>query len=236
MRKQSKKPEPATEAELRQHPVLEGLEEGPLASVVQDTRPVLLDRGEMLFNQGDPARHFYIVRHGQIKLFRISAEGHEKIIDTVGPGGSFAEAVMFMAERSYPVHTAALESTELLAVPTEPLRRSLAASTDACFRLLAHLSRRLRQHVGEIEALSLQKGSLRLANYLLRALPSGSDQGVVRLSLSKKVIAARLSLQPETLSRLLRRFEERGLIEVDKAEIRVLDRKALREAALADDH
>lgn len=225
-------PKPVTGEELCQHPVLEGLDAEVLDEVVRATRPVLLGSGDTLFSQGETARHFYLVRRGRIKLFRVGLDGNEKIIDVAGPGGSFAEAVMFMADRSYPVHTAAIEPTEVLAVPNGPVRDSLKGSTEACFRLLAHLSKRLRKHVTEIEALSLQNGTLRLANYLLDALPESETPGVVRLPLSKKDIAARLSLQPETLSRLLRRFEERGLIRVDGPEIRILDADGLRSAAM----
>lgn len=218
--------------ELRKHPVLEGLDEGLLMDVAQDTRQVFLNRNEMLFRQGEPASYFYMVRKGQIKLFRLGLDGNEKIINVVGPGGSFAEAVMFMTDRSYPVNTAAIEHAELLAIPTEPVRRTLEASNEACLRLMAHMSKRLRQHVSEIEALSLQNGALRLTNYLLEALPPDTDEGVVRLPLSKKTVAARLSLQPETLSRLLRQFEEQGLIKVEGPKIRILDSDALRSAAM----
>lgn len=225
-------PESVDKQELRKHPVLEGLEDDLLDTVAQETRPLRLERDEILFRQGEPARHFYLVREGQIKLFRLGLDGHEKIIDVTGPGGSFAEAVMFMAERSYPVNTAAIEPSELLAVPTEPVRRTLESSTEACFRLLAHMSKRLRQHVAEIDALSLQNGALRLANYLLETRGVDQDEEVVQLPLSKKTLAARLSLQPETLSRLLRQFEEQGLIAVQGSEIRILDPEALPLVAL----
>lgn len=229
------KPASPSESELRRHPVLGVLDADVLTKVLASTRVVRLQHGETLFQQGEPADRFYLVRSGQIKLFRIGHDGNEKIIHLAGPGESFAEAVMFMRDRSYPVHTAAVEPAELLAVPTEPLREMLASSTDACFRMLAQLSMRLRERVAEIESLSLQNGALRLANFLLREISEEGDPDVIRLTLSKKVIAARLSLQPETLSRLLRRFEDRGLIRVSGREIVVLDRNALNAAAMAGD-
>lgn len=225
------KPAPPDASELRRHPVLGALDEELLTKVLAGTRVIRLRRDEMLFRQDEPADRFYLVRSGQIKLFRVGHDGNEKIIHLAGPGESFAEAVMFMRERNYPVHAAAVEDAELVAVPTGPLRDTLAASTDACFRMLAQLSMRLRERVAEIEALSLQNGALRLANFLLRETPEAGAPDVIRLSLSKKVIAARLSLQPETLSRLLRRFEERGLIRVSGPEIAVLDREALETVA-----
>jgi CRP-like cAMP-binding protein len=227
------KPVPPEEAELRRHPVLAALDEALLAKVSAGARALRLGRGETLFRQDDPADRFYLVRSGQVKLFRIGHDGNEKIVHLAGPGESFAEAVMFMRERSYPVHAAAVEDAELVAVPTGPLRETLAASVDACLRMLTQLSMRLRERVAEIEALSLQNGALRLANFLLREAPEAGAPNVIRLTLSKKVIASRLSLQPETLSRLLRRFEDRGLIRVNGPEISMLDRDALEAVALA---
>lgn len=227
------KPVAPSEAELRRHPVLDALEEDLLNKVLAGARVIRLQPGQALFQQGDPADRFFLVRAGHIKLFRIAPDGNEKIIHLAGPGESFAEAVMFMRERRYPVYTAAIDNAELVAVPTEPLRETLAASVDACFSMLAQLSMRLRERVAEIESLSLQNGALRLANFLLRESPEAGSPDVIRLVLSKKVIAARLSLQPETLSRLLRRFEEHGLIRVSGPEITVLDRGALDGVATA---
>lgn len=224
--------EAPTAEELRKHPVLAALDDALLHKVLAGARVLALKRDETLFRHGDPADRFYLVREGQVKLFRIGHDGNEKIINIAGPGQSFAEAVMFMPDRSYPVHTAALDAAVVVSVPTTPVRETLRDSTDACFQMMAHLSMRLRSRMAEIESLSLQNGALRLANYLLRQVPAGSDTETVRLPLSKKVIAARLSLQPETLSRLLRRFEERRLIAVSGPEISVLDRRGLETAAL----
>ena len=56
----------------------------------------------MLFDRGQPARHFYIVVDGQVNLVLYSKAGEEKIVDILGPGQSFAEAVMFMAGPGLP--------------------------------------------------------------------------------------------------------------------------------------
>lgn len=230
------KPTPPHMSELRGHPVLAALDADLLSRIRARARIVQLQRGEALFEQGEFAEHFYLVRRGQIKLFRIAPDGNEKVIHLAGPGQSFAEAVMFMADRSYPVNTAAVEPAELVAVPIAPLRDTLIDSTEACFSMLAQLSMRLRERVAEIESLALQNGALRLTNFLLRlAADTDATDDVIVLPLSRKVIAARLSLQPETLSRLLRRFEDRGLIQVAGREITVLDRAALDRMALEGD-
>ena len=62
------------------------------------SRAVLVQLGEhdQLFGQQDPARRFYLLLSGQMKLFRLALEGNEKVIEIVSPGSTFAEALMFL--------------------------------------------------------------------------------------------------------------------------------------------
>ena len=88
---------------LRNTPLLSRLGEQQLQRV--STRAVhrTLDEGQWLFRQGDPARRFYLVVEGQLRLFRLSPEGTEKVIEIVSPGQTFAEALMFLNAPRYPV-------------------------------------------------------------------------------------------------------------------------------------
>ncbi|MCK7498198.1 MAG: cyclic nucleotide-binding domain-containing protein [Comamonadaceae bacterium] len=85
------------------------------ASAPDTTREKRLQKGEMLFQKGDPPKGFYVVVFGQIKLAFSSAQGNEKVVDILGPQQTFGEAVMFM-DRPYPVFAQALADTLLLHV------------------------------------------------------------------------------------------------------------------------
>lgn len=202
--------------EIRTGYLFAGLEPAQLDVVLQDMRVVQLDKGQGVFAQGDPARRFYLVREGQIKLFRLSPEGNEKVIELIRPGQTFAEAMIFMGEPvGYPVHAEAVEPTELLSFDNAVFKGLLRDSVDTCFRLMASMSMRLHKHINEIDRLTLHTATYRLVSYLLQELP---DQVVaspqVRLTTAKSVIASRLSIQPETLSRILARLSRKGLLEV----------------------
>jgi len=71
---------------LRRAPLLSGLGQEQLERVAANAVPVHLDEGQWLFSQGDPSRRFYFLHQGQIRLFRLSPEGTEKIIEIVSPG------------------------------------------------------------------------------------------------------------------------------------------------------
>ncbi|RVT50998.1 Crp/Fnr family transcriptional regulator [Rubrivivax albus] len=185
-----------------------------------------LERGEMVFRVGEPCEHFHVVVLGQVKLFVISPGGQEKVIELVGPGQSFAEALVFLG-RPCLVNAQVLANSMLLSVARETILSGIQRDGRLALRMLAGLSRRLHGLVHDVQAYALQNGVQRVIGYLLR------EQGVedcatgevvtVSLPVSKATVASRLSLTPEYFSRVLRELEEAGLIEVDKRDIRLLD-------------
>lgn len=190
-----------------------------------------LERGQMVFHQGDPCEHFHVVAGGRVKLYVLSPTGQEKIIEIVGPGASFAEALMFLG-RPCMVSAQTLSDTLLLSVSRAAVMAELARDTQFALRMLAGLSRRLHGLVHDVQAYALQNGVQRVIGYLLNA--GGEAEGTagepvrtVSLPVSKGTVASRLSLTPEYFSRVLRELEEARLIEVDKRDIRILDAQRL---------
>ncbi|MEJ2509253.1 MAG: Crp/Fnr family transcriptional regulator [Gammaproteobacteria bacterium] len=215
--------------ELRRAYLFSELDDDQLAEVVREMRLIDLDKGERLFEQGDPARRFFVVRRGLIKLYRLSPEGHEKIIELIAPGQSFAEALMFMAANGYPVHAEAVETTELFSFDNEVYKALLRDSVESCFRLMASMSMRLHKQINEIDRLTLHNATYRLVAYLLQELPEEVVTSPdVQLTTAKSVIASRLSIQPETFSRILARLSRDGLIEVEGNRVLLRDIPALR--------
>jgi CRP-like cAMP-binding protein len=215
--------------ELRRLPLLSELDEQQIGRMRDTRRTFSFAAGETLFHMGDQCGNFYYLDSGTVKLFRISPSGQEKIVEIIRPGQTFAEAVMFFAQPLYPVNAEALEDTMLTAFDSATFMSMLRESTDTCIRLLGTLSMRLHHRLNEIDALSLQNSMLRVVNYLLRRLEdSASSEGAIELKASKKVIAARLSIQPETFSRVLHALTDSGAIAVDGRTIRVTSEQTLR--------
>lgn len=103
----------------------------------------------------------------------------------------------------------------MLAFHEGPLRELLSRSTDRCFGMLASLGRRLHMLVNQIESLTRQNATYRLVGYLLEQIPPGVEESPeVVLATPKSAIAARLAIQPETLSRILAKLRQGGLIDV----------------------
>jgi CRP-like cAMP-binding protein len=217
--------------ELRSAYLLANLSPQQLERVAKKARHVSLEEGKVLFSQGDPAERFFFLLQGQVKLYRLSAEGNEKVIEIVGPGHTFAEALMFLSRPRYPVSCAALTPAELIAIDAADFTAMLRDSVDTCLMLLGELSQRLRGLIAEIDRLSLQSATCRIAGYLLAKAPADADE--YHLDVPKGVVASRLSVKPETFSRIVKHLSESGIIAVHGGLIRILDRAALRREAEA---
>lgn len=223
---------PDIAAELRCAYLFADMEEAHLTSLIGSMQRVVLKTGDPLFHQGEPAERFFYLHDGLIKLYRLSPEGDEKIIELIHPGQTFAEAVMFMGNRGrYPVNAEAVAETVIYTFDQTTFLGLLRESSEACFGLLGSMSRRLHMLVNQIESLTLQNATYRLVAYLLEQIPRNGRAREVVLDTPKSVIAARLAIQPETLSRILSKLRKGGLIEVEGNHITVRDVQALRQVA-----
>ena len=202
--------------EVRGHYLFSGLDDETFDELVADTSVESFDKGEILFHRGDQAHDFFYVESGQIELSVISADGQKKVIEVLPHGRTFAEAIVFMQEGRYPVTAEALSDSVLYRISNDRYRALLKGNTNACMRLLSDVCRHLHERVREIERLTVQNARSRLSSYLIDHVTDvNDDEATVRLDLPKHVIASRLSITPETLSRLLRAMTEDGILTVD---------------------
>ncbi len=196
-----------------------------LERVAQQADRLHLKEGAHLFEQDDEAKRFYLVLAGQIKLFRLSPDGNEKVIEIFTSGQTFGEALMFLEHPHYPVCASALSDTELVSLDSKDFVSMLRESIESCFLLLGDMSQRLHGLIKEIDILSLQNGTRRVASYLLGLSKDGSDS--FDLDIPKGVMASRLSLKPETFSRIIRDLHDRGILTVTRRNIEIHKRGEL---------
>jgi len=201
---------------VRQHYLFAGLDQKDFDSLAGSVISKQIEKGEVLFHRGDPAPCFYFLDTGLVELNLVSATGEKKVLEVVGPGRTFAEAVTFMLDRRYPVTAEALADCNLCQIPNDTYYDLIYGNPDACMRLLSDVCRHLHARVREIENLTVQNARSRLASYLLdHVIETNDDEATVRLELPRHVIASRLSIKPETLSRLLRNMVDEGVLTIE---------------------
>lgn len=200
-----------------------------IQQIAAESRERRYSKGEMLFQKGDPARGFFVVVWGQIKLAFPSPQGNEKVVQVVGPRQSFGEAVMFM-DRPYPVFAEAVTDAMVLHIPRKMVTDLLDRDTSFALAMLAGLSIRLHSLVQDVESYSLRSSTQRVIGYLLQQCPQDREKEVeISLPTSKQVIASLLNLTPETLSRIFHDLSDSGLIEVRGKQITIRAVSKLRE-------
>ena len=213
---------------LRGHHLFAGMSPPQLQRVFTASHVDDYEPGQVLFDRGQPAQHFYIVIEGQVNLVLYSKSGEEKIVDILGPGNSFAEAVLFMEGPVYPVSAVSASKSRVARFQNREYLAILKQSPETCLRMLGHLSQRLHLRIREIEYLTLESATHRLVRMIEGRLPPG-DNGPLEINLpeSRQELASRLSMKPETLSRILRHLSDAGAIVVHGRQLQVPDRKRL---------
>ena len=222
--------DPEYQQAMRSNHLFMDIDQHDFETIVQGTSARKLFTGETLFSQQQPASEFFMLVEGKIKITLSSSEGTEKVVDIIKPGNTFAEAIIFNGMQGYPVNSKALSEATVLRINAENYIQVLSNSPKACLKVMGRLSIRLHWLVNEIDRLSLHNASYRLISYLLEDVPEGSNEKIqIKLGAPKRIIASRISITPETLSRTLKSLSKNDMIEVDDEHIVLNNPSKLRE-------
>jgi len=219
------------QAFLSNLPLFRELSREEIDRIAAQTRQLHVSRGEIVFHRGDPCNGFHVVIYGQVKLAFISAQGDEKVIEILGQGQSFGEAVLFL-EKPYPVTASTLADSMLVHVSKEAVFDEIDRDVRFARRIIAGMALRLHQLIGDVEAYSMRSGTERVIGFLLRDEPEHLAENRIEVTLpaSKGVVASRLNLTQEHFSRILHDLIARKLIEVEGRKVTLCDVQKLRTA------
>lgn len=181
--------------------------------VASVARPVTVEKGDQIYAPGSRDAQLMVVHTGQVKISRVSVDGHEQIVRVLGPGDFVGESAFVTGAR--PDHFAsALEDGSMCVFRHADLGRLVQEHPGVGMRMLQAVSRRLEETEQRLAAAVSGDVAARVADYLM-GLPGEHVNGTVTvtLPLAKKDIASLLDTTPESLSRQLRRLTEAGVIE-----------------------
>jgi CRP-like cAMP-binding protein len=212
--------------------VFRGLKPETVEHIIAPATAVMLKAQECLFRQGDPATAFYINISGWVKLYRTTQAGEETVIHTMTKGDSFAEAVAFTGNR-YPATAEAVSDARVVRIPANHIVRCIRENPDIALAMIASTSQHLHHLVQQVEQLKAQSGVQRVAEFLAALAPNDQGACVIALPYDKVLIAGRLGLKPESLSRVFAKLRSVG-VDVHASHVVVRDIARLRQIA-ADD-
>jgi CRP-like cAMP-binding protein len=210
-------------------PLFKQLDSDEISRIAKGATEIDAPRGTVLFHRGDPCLGFHIVVFGQVKILLQSPQGGERVIELMGPGQSFGEAVMFL-DKPYLVTTETLSDSKLLHFARETVFAEIDRDPRFARRMLAGLSYRLHHLIADIEMLTMKSGMQRVVGYLLSDISTGKNASKTEITLpaQKNIIASHLNLTQEHFSRILHELVVAGLIEVHGRDIHITSREKLR--------
>ncbi len=221
-----------TQCSIHRHPFFQDLSDQDLASLCQRSSQHTFGTSEMLCREGDAADRFFIVLSGSVKLFRVTDQGNERVLGSVGAGEVLAEVAACSPEGRYPWYAQCLEPTRVRSFSGSLLREMVAGRSEYMMNVMRYVAAAMSQTVEDRTILTAQNARERLVQYLLSLIPAGAENKVgqtVELPLPKGLLASQLAMQPETLSRVLRELRGRELVQIDQRRVTILDPVGLRE-------
>lgn len=180
-----------------------------LERVTAEASVVRYPQGAVVLHQGATAQYLHVLLEGQIGLLGTLSDGEETIVEILRDGELFIAAAV-LTDKPYLMGAVALRDSRVLLLPAEQLRRDLRADPDLALAMLTSLSTHFRMLVREVKDLKLKSAAQRLGHYLLGLTTKREGSVIVRLPHSKGVIAARIGVRAETLSRAFASLREEG--------------------------
>lgn len=196
------------------------LDERQIEEIAASTNSMRVNQNMCVVNQGDAAEGTFWIVYGQVKIVLYTKQGSEKTLEILGQGTCFGLGEMLL-ERPHLAFVKTTTDSMLLHTERETMLDIAKENFGFARELMTCVGRQFYGLVRDIESYS-QTARLRLAGYLVRQCRRETTDAI-HLVANKALIASRLSLTPETLSRVFREFCAEGLIEVSGRHIRILD-------------
>jgi CRP-like cAMP-binding protein len=209
---------------LRRLPLFTDLTDAELLVIADQVTIRTLDRGEVVFSEGDLCLELLIVQDGSVMLLKTSPNGRQQLLSVERAGNSLSEISVFDGE-PYPAKAETITQTTLLCVGAENFRKICLQHPAVALKVIKALGHRLRHMSSLVEDLSFSTVRGRLAAYLVhlaRERGRRTAHGIeFELSENNEQLAARLGTVRELISRNLGRLHNQGLIHMSRRAVRI---------------
>ncbi len=214
---------------LESIPYFSGLSSAELDSVRRLVFQKTVERGEVIVLEGESAEELFFVASGVVKIFKVSAEGKEQILNLVRPGESFNDVPIFDGAPN-PASAQAMGPVVLYGLKENDLRIVLRDYPQVILNVIKVLAQRVRQLVSLVEDLSFRRVIGRVAKILLEHT---GNEASPEPRLTQQEMAAIAGTAREVVARSLKALEEEGTIRLERHRIVISNEEALKEMATA---
>ncbi|MFB6465616.1 Crp/Fnr family transcriptional regulator [Cytobacillus sp. Hz8] len=212
-------------------PIFNHLSQEEMVEIANTSISTKYQKGEFIFQAGEPYDHLYIVHKGRVKVYHLGDSGKEQLIRILEPGDFLGELSLFSKQESDSFAEAMVE-TEICSIHRRDLQKILIKFPSISLKILEQFTHRLEQTEKLVSQLSLQDVEKRTASYLVELMDGKGEEHEIILPMSKKDLASYLGTTRETISRRLSSFQDKGWIEqTGQRNIRILNVKAIKKMA-----
>jgi len=219
---------------VRKAPLFADLDDEAASALMESMTASHLERGDILFREGDQGDRLYVIGEGKIKLGRTSVDGRENLLAILGPGEMFGELSLFDPGARTATATAVAE-TQLIALGHDDLDSFLSGRPAVAANLLAALARRLRRTNEALADLVFTDVPGRVAKALLdlasRFGRPAEDGILVAHDLTQEELAQLVGASRETVNKALADFATRGWIKLEARAVVLTDAERLKRRA-----
>ncbi|HVU85244.1 MAG TPA: Crp/Fnr family transcriptional regulator [Puia sp.] len=180
------------------------------ASINEPLKVKRFDKGEMIYDQGSVARYYYEVKSGEVKVVNINEEGKE-FVQGVYKAGDCIGVPSLICDKPFPASAYAHSSCEMYIVPKEGFFRLLKQYPDFHLSITRLLGERLLYKAMMLEEVAIEEGEHRLLT-LIHYLTKQRGNANRALNITRQQLADMSGLRVETVIRILKKVEEKGLI------------------------
>ena len=212
--------------------VFRGLRTETIEHIIAPATATMLRPHMWLTRQDDPATAFFIMIDGWLKLYRSAASGDDTVINVLKKGDSYAESVALTGNR-YFASAEAVTDVRVARIPADHLVRCIKQNPEIALAMIASTSQQLHGLIQQIEQLKAFSGLQRVAEFIASMCAVQQGSCVTVLPYEKVIIASRLGLTPEYLSRAFARLRRVGVV-VNASRVAVQDVARLRQLAGED--
>ncbi len=206
--------------------LFQNMSQAAFSKVVENVAVSSYEAKDLIFKEGDAPEYFYTVLTGFVRAYRLNREGREADIAVYGPGDTFAETGIFSTE-THGFNAQAAEAANLARFETASLRNLVSANPEVAMAMMATLSCNLKNALECVADDRLHTAPQRVANFILKNCPESAESARFRLPFQKSLLAGKLGLAPEALSRAFSSLKSAG-VSVRGRMIEISDISALR--------
>ena len=224
---------PSHQEVIKHAPLLMDLPGNVLDRLLEDCHVVKHPQRKQPFLRGEPADYKYLILDGWVKVYRDTPNGEQTVIGILKPGEPVAEAAIFLG-RDYPASAEVVSGARLLEIPSESLLTMLREDGELGILMLGTLSQRLRGLVLHIVQIQARSTPQPLREFLLGLCAQHEGSVTLDLPYDKSLVAARLGMKPESLSRALAKLRDFS-VSTSGHQVTLDDIAGLRDFCIASD-